>query len=96
MLKVIDEVLDTYIKNSEKQIRHFNIYVDRLLHVMDEVMSTLELMEKLHLKSRSSFREHYLKPALDNGLIKMAYPDKPNSKNQRYYKIKKKSFHLSY
>jgi hypothetical protein len=44
-------------------------------------------MEKLNLKSRNAFRDNYLKPALEAGLIAMTIPDKPNSKNQRYYKI---------
>ena len=46
-----------------------------------------ELMEKLNMKSRISFRDNYLNPALENGLIKMTNPDKPTSKNQMYYKV---------
>ena len=45
-----------------------------------------EIMDKLGLKSKDSFRDNYLNPALDNGLIKMTQPDKPTSKNQMYYK----------
>lgn len=29
--------------------------------------------------------ENYLIPAIENGLIKMSYPDCPTSKNQTYY-----------
>ena len=43
-------------------------------------------MEMLDMKSRVSFRENYLLPALKNGLVKMSYPDSPTSKNQTYYK----------
>jgi hypothetical protein len=50
-------------------------------------MTTSELMEKLNMKSRISFRDNYLNPALENGLIKMTKPDKPTSKNQMYYKV---------
>ena len=46
-----------------------------------------ELMEKLNMKSRISFRDNYLNPALENGLIKMTNPDKPTSKNQMYFKV---------
>ena len=46
-----------------------------------------ELMEKLNMKSRISFRDNYLNPTLENGLIKMTNPDKPTSKNQMYYKV---------
>lgn len=50
-------------------------------------MTLCEIMKKLGLKSKDSFRDNYLNPALDNGLIKMTLPDKPTSKNQMYYKI---------
>ena len=36
--------------------------------------------------NKVSFRNNYLKPALDNGLILMTYPDNPTNKNQTYYK----------
>ena len=44
-------------------------------------LTTTEMMS-IGLKSRVSFRENYLKPALESGLIKMTIPDKPTSKNQ--------------
>ena len=53
----------------------------------DVELTTKELMEKLNMKSRISFRDNYLKPALESGLIKMTIPEKPTSKNQMYYKI---------
>ena len=46
--------------------------------------TSVELMEKLKLKSREGFRKNYLRPALDLNLIRMTFPDKPNSRNQRY------------
>ena len=48
--------------------------------------TTAELMELLNLKSRISFRENYLVPAIENGVVKMTIPDTPTSKNQTYYK----------
>ena len=50
-------------------------------------MSAFEIMEKLGLKSKDSFRDNYLNPALECGLIKMTLPDKPTSKNQMYYRV---------
>lgn len=47
---------------------------------------TSELMEKLGMKSRVSFKENYLDLAIKNGLIKMSYLDNPTNKNQTYYK----------
>jgi len=43
-----------------------------------------ELQDIMELKDRKNFRENYLKPALEQGLIAMTIPDKPNSKLQRY------------
>ena len=88
MLKMIDEVLDDLIKNANIEIKHINSYIAKLLDVMDYniPMSIKEIMEKLGLKSRSSFIKTYLNPALEHGLIKMTIKDKPTSKNQRYYK----------
>lgn len=88
MLKMIDEVLEELLENTEKEITHISGYVTKLLAVMDYniPMTAFEIMEKLGLKSKDSFRENYLNPALDNGLIKMTLPDKPTSKNQMYYK----------
>ncbi|WP_336619060.1 Fic family protein [Pseudomonas sp. PS02302] len=37
------------------------------------------------MADRKSFRERYLRPALDAGLIAMTRPDKPNSRLQCYY-----------
>ena len=88
MLKMIDEVLDGIIDGVNKQINHISTYVKKLLDVMEAgiVYTTTELMELLDMKSRISFRENYLIPALDNGVVKMSYPNNPTNRNQTYYK----------
>jgi hypothetical protein len=45
------------------------------------------ILDLLELKSKETLRKNYLGPAIENGLIKMTLPDKPNSRNQRYIKI---------
>ncbi|MBQ9013597.1 MAG: Fic family protein [Bacilli bacterium] len=89
MLKMIDETLEDLMESTSVQASHISSYVNKLLDVMETgvAMTTLELMEKLDMKSRISFRDNYLNPALENGLIKMTNPDKPTSKNQMYYKV---------
>lgn len=64
-------------------------YVKKLLAVMeyDTPYTTVKIMELLGLKSKETFRKHYLHPAIEMGLVQMTIPDKPNSKNQRYIKI---------
>ncbi len=50
-----------------------------------------ELRDLLGLKHRQTFRENYLHPALDAGLIEMTLPDKPNSRLQRYRLVLKET-----
>ena len=89
MLRMIDETLEDLMESTSIQANHVSSYVNKLLDVMEPgiAMTTSELMEKLNMKSRISFRDNYLNPALENGLIKMTNPDKPTSKNQMYYKV---------
>ena len=89
MLKMIDETLEDLMESTSVQASHVSSYVNKLLDVMESgvAMTTSELMKKLNMKSRISFRDNYLNPALENGLIKMTNPDKPTSKNQMYYKV---------
>ena len=89
MLKMIDETLEDLMDSTSVQANHVSSYVNKLLDVMESgvAMTTSELMEKLNMKSRISFRDNYLNPALENGLIKMTNPDKPTSKNQMYFKV---------
>jgi Fic family protein len=58
--------------------------VMRLLQVSRGQMSRDQLQAALGLKDRKSFRDRYLRPALDAGLIAMTLPDKPNSRLQQY------------
>ena len=59
--------------------------VERLLAALGvNELTSRELMDKLSLKHRPSFRSNYLLPALDLGLIEMTVPDKPSSSKQRY------------
>ena len=46
--------------------------------------SALELMKKLGLSHRPTFRQNYLQPALDTGMVERTLPDKPNSRLQKY------------
>jgi len=44
-------------------------------------------MDKLNIKSKENLGSMYLDPTIKQGLIKLTIPDKPTSKNQKYYKI---------
>lgn len=88
MLEMIDEILTEIISQTKSDIRQMNDYVKKLLDVMefDIPYNTAELLDKLNLKSRETFRKNYLNPALEMNLIQMTVPDKPTSRNQRYIK----------
>lgn len=58
--------------------------VERLLLAMRGEMGREALQQALALQDRKSFRERYLKPALEHGLIEMSIPGKPNSRLQQY------------
>ena len=63
--------------------------VDRLLSVLgNDMLSATEIMERLVLSHRPTFRKNYLNPALEQNLIERTIPDRPNSKNQKYRKRK--------
>ena len=64
------------------------IQVKKLLEIRgyDIPLSANEIMARLGIKSKETLRENYINPALENGLIRMTIPDKPNSKNQKYIK----------
>lgn len=58
--------------------------VAKLLAELKGEMSRDELQVALSLRDRKSFRQLYLAPALEGGLIEMTIPDKPNSRQQKY------------
>lgn len=57
-----------------------------LLNALNELgqASHSELMGKVGLKHRPTFRKKYLLPALEAGHVEMLYPDSPKSPKQKY------------
>ena len=47
-------------------------------------LGNAEIRERMQLKDRTHVREHYIDPALTQGLIEMTIPDKPRSRLQKY------------
>lgn len=63
--------------------------VERLLSALgNDTLSATDIMKRLGLSHRPTFRQNYLNPALKQKLITRTIPDKPNSKNQKYRKYK--------
>ena len=80
MLQAILDALHEVVESDQE-----NDQVTGMLAVFaGKPLSASELMRKLGLSHRPSFRKQYLHPALDTGLIAMTIPDKPNSRLQKY------------
>ena len=98
MIQVIKDTLVDYEDATDQdadqetdQVKMDNPNVKKLLDAIgEETMSAKELMEKLGLSHRPTFRNNYLNPALVLGVIERTIPDKPNSRNQRYKKVKER------
>ena len=82
--QTLDEVAGQVAESTEQMTE----YLKRMLDVMeyDVPYTSSAIMQLLGLKSKETFRKHYMNPALQHNLVKMTIPDKPNSKNQRYIK----------
>ena len=87
MLEIILDILreTTVVGNADGTVNKTNPSVQKLLDVLgEEELSAAQIMERLDLSHRPTFRKNYLNPALAQGVIEMTVPDKPNSRNQMY------------
>lgn len=88
MLDVINKAVKNIAKDTKNHFNHLSSCVSALMDIIESYpQSANELMAKLNLKSRDSFRKNYLYPAIEAGIVGMTEPDKPTSKNQRYFRI---------
>lgn len=84
IMKIIFDALNQLGK-TDQVVDHVTDHVKALLDCIgNEELSATQLMKRLGLSHRPTFRKNYLHPALDAGLIEMTVPDKPSSRNQRY------------
>jgi hypothetical protein len=58
--------------------------VGELVDVLEGDMNRQEIQSALNLLDRENFRLNYLKLALEQDIIEMTIPDKPNSSLQKY------------
>lgn len=88
MLGVIKKAVAELARDTHNHQSHISNQIRALMSVIETYpMSAVELMERLGLKSRVTFRKNYIQPALEAGLIAMTDPDTPTNRNQRYFKI---------
>jgi len=87
MLRATLDAVKGIVSDAQAHINHIDTRMRDILAVLEYYpMSATEIMERLKLKSRDGFRNNYLKPAIEVGLVFMTEPDNPTSKNQRYFK----------
>ena len=53
--------------------------------IRDRAYSIGELQKRMNISSRRYVREELIVPAIEEGYVLRAYPDKPNHPKQRYY-----------
>ena len=88
ILEQIDEVLMQVSQQYVDSGTQTTEYVKRIIAAMDYDVNytATEIMTKLGIKSKETFRKNYLNPAMALNLVEMTLPDKPSSRNQRYVK----------
>ena len=85
---VLCRACDRYLKLLKDDNHHDQDGYDVVMMILDfckEAKSVPEIMEQFGFNSRTSFRRKYLDVLVKDGRLKMTLPDKPRSKNQKYY-----------
>ena len=85
-----------YRTSTEQVQDKYRTSIDNLLPVDDEnticllqaieheKLSIKEIMGKMGLKHRPTFMDNYLNPAIENGFVRLLYPDSPRHPRQNY------------
>ena len=85
---VLCKACDKYLKLLKDDNHHDQDGYDVVKMILDfckEAKSVPEIMKQFGFDSRTSFRRKYLDVLVKDGRLKMTLPDKPRSKNQKYY-----------
>jgi len=85
---VLCKACDKYLKLLRDDAHHDQNGYDVVMMILDfckEARTVSEIMERFGFDSRTSFRRKYLNTLVKEGRLKMTLPDKPKSKNQKYY-----------
>lgn len=92
-IMVLCKACDKYLELLRIDGQHPNYYPNQdgqdmnklIVDFCKEPRSVQEIMDKFAFDSRTSFRRKYLTPMLEKGVLKMTIPEKPSSKNQKYF-----------
>jgi len=81
-IKKINRISTEQVPN---KLRPSSRDVELLIQVIgNDELSVKQMMERMKLKHRPNFIEHYLTPAIRDGYVTMQYPDSPRHPRQKY------------
>ncbi len=88
---MLESIRDSLVEISSTE--QVNVQVSEQVKILlnaigQDTVSGKELMERVGLKHRPTFRKNYLLPAIKNSYLEMTIPDKPNSSKQKYRRSK--------
>lgn len=80
------ELLPEYSRSiGEVQLKkHYNAIIRLVESIGENLWTSYELREIMSFKSKTTFRQNYLNPAIKLGYVRLENPDSPNAPNQRY------------
>ena len=84
---MLEAILETvrHSRTTDQESDHVTDQVARLLdELRDGPRSAAKVMAALGLSHRPTFRNNYIRPALEAGLVEMTRPESPTARNQRY------------
>lgn len=64
--------------------KHYNAIIRLVKSIGENLWTSYELREIMSFKSKTTFRQNYLNPAIKLGYVRLENPDSPNAPNQRY------------
>ena len=73
------------IRKTDQDTEHVTDQVKKIVVIIgNDTLTANEIMHKLNLKHRDTFRKNYLLPSINEGLVEMTIPEKPKSNKQKY------------
>ena len=88
MLETIKLALDEALTTCSAEQVEEQVSVQDLLEYCETPRSRAEMQGFCRVSGRKKYNTDYLKPLLESGQIAMTVPEKPNSRNQKYYTVK--------
>jgi len=87
--KFSDNFLRMTFPVTQKVTQQVTQQARQLISVIECEINRQEIQDKLKLNDRMNFIKNYLNPGMEEELIEMTIPDKPNSRLQKYRLTKK-------